>query len=46
LNTTLAKKSLEELQKSDSYLLDMTKGKSVYTFEDSTLISAYSNSPQ
>ena len=30
----------------EDYLLDMTKGKSLFNFEDSKLISSYSNSPQ
>lgn len=32
--------------KSDDYLLDMTKGKSLFDFKDSKLITSYSNSPQ
>jgi hypothetical protein len=32
--------------KSDDYLLDMTKGKSLFDFKDSKMISSYSNSPQ
>ena len=30
---------------SEDYLLDMSKGKSVYNFDDSTLIQSYSNTP-
>ena len=30
----------------NDYLIDITKGKSVYTFDDSFLISSYSNAPQ
>ncbi len=30
----------------EDYLLDMTKGKSLFNFKDSKLISSYSNSPQ
>ena len=30
----------------DNYLIDMSKGKSVYTFDDSCLVTSYSNSPQ
>ena len=32
--------------KSDDYLLDMTRGKSLFDFKDSKMISSYSNSPQ
>jgi len=30
----------------DNYLVDYTNGKSVYTFEDSEIITAVSNTPQ
>lgn len=45
LNTSHATVELEKITKED-YLADYTKGKSVYTFDDSTLITSYSNTPQ
>ena len=45
LNTTRATVALEELQNKD-YLLDMSKGKTVYQFDNSNLITSYTNSPQ
>ena len=45
LNTTQAKIDLQNINKND-YLIDFSKGKSVYTFDDNLLITAYSNSPQ
>lgn len=45
LNTTHAKVKLDEMAKED-YLIDMDKGKSVYTFDDGSLITSYSNTPQ
>ena len=45
LNTTQAKIELQNMEK-DNYLVDFSKGKSVYTFDDNLLITAYSNSPQ
>ena len=45
LNTTQATVELDNMVKGD-YQADMTKGKSVYSFEDGNLISSYSNSPQ
>ena len=49
LNTTKAKDILEQLDKNtngSSYLVDITKGKSVYSFKDGMLVTSYSNSPQ
>lgn len=45
LNTTQAKVELDKMIK-DDYLIDMSKGKAVYIFDDSTLITSYSNTPQ
>lgn len=45
LNTTQATIDLENMQNSD-YMVDMSRGKSVYSFDDSTLVTSYSNSPQ
>lgn len=45
LNTTQAKVELDKMTK-DDYLIDMSKGKAVYIFDDSTLITSYSNTPQ
>lgn len=45
LNTSQAKVEIDKLNK-DSYLVDMSKGKVVYSFDDSNLILSYSNSPQ
>ena len=45
LNTSQATTVLEDMTEND-YLVDMSKGKSVYTFDDSTLITSYSNAPQ
>lgn len=45
LNTSQATVELDKITKED-YLADFTKGKSVYTFDDSTLITSYSNTPQ
>ncbi|AXF52490.1 MAG: putative flagellin-like protein [Caudoviricetes sp.] len=45
LNTTQATVEMDKMNSGD-YLLDMSKGKSVYSFDDSTLITSYSNSPQ
>ena len=49
LNTTKAKDILEQLNKNtngSSYLVDITKGKSVYSFKEGMLVTSYSNSPQ
>ena len=45
LNTSKSTVDLEKIQQGD-YLIDMSKGKSVYTFEDGTLIQSYTNAPQ
>ena len=45
LNTTQATIDLENM-KNENYLVDMSKGKKVYDFKDSKLITSYSNSPQ
>ena len=45
LNTSQATVELDKLTK-DDYVVDMDKGKAVYVFDDSTLITAYSNAPQ
>lgn len=45
LNTSHATVELDKLQKED-YFADYSKGRSVYTFDDSVLITAYSNTPQ
>lgn len=44
LNTTHATVELNNMSKSD-YIVDMTKGKSIYSFTDSVLNTAYSNTP-
>lgn len=45
LNTSKSTNDLNNMEQND-YLIDITKGKSVYTFDDSFLISSYSNAPQ
>lgn len=45
LNTSHATIKLDKLTK-DDYIVDMSKGKAVYTFDDSNLITSYSNNPQ
>lgn len=45
LNTSKATVDLNKLNK-DDYLIDMAKGKAEYTFDDSNLITSYSNNPQ
>ena len=45
LNTSQAKVEIDKIDQGN-YLMDMSRGKSVYTFEDGTLIQSYSNSPQ
>ena len=45
LNTSHAKIELNKLNK-DDYIVDMSKGKAVYVFDDSNLITSYSNNPQ
>ncbi len=45
LNTSQATVELNKIEQGD-YLMDMSNGKAVYTFEDGTLIQSYTNSPQ
>ena len=45
LNTSKSTSDLNNMNQND-YLIDITSGKSVYTFGDSFLISSYSNAPQ
>ena len=45
LNTSKSTTDLNNMNQND-YLIDITSGKSVYTFGDSFLISSYSNAPQ
>lgn len=45
LNTTQAKVELDKMTK-DDYIVDMSKGKTVYNFDNSVLITSYSNTPQ
>ena len=45
LNTSQAKVEIDKL-KSEDYIIDQSKGKSVYTFDDSVLISSFANNPQ
>lgn len=46
LNTTQASFDLETGINVDEYLINRTKGKSVYQFNDGNLITSYSNNPQ
>ena len=45
LNISQAKVEIDKL-KSGDYIIDQSKGKSVYTFDDSVLISSFANNPQ
>ena len=45
LNTSQAKVKIDKL-KSGDYIIDQSKGKSVYTFDNSVLISSFANNPQ
>lgn len=45
LNTSQSTVELDKIKQSD-YLMDMSRGKAVYTFEDGSLIQSYNNSPQ
>ena len=45
LNTSQTKVEIDKL-KSGDYIIDQSKGKSVYTFDDSVLISSFANNPQ
>lgn len=46
LNTTEATTLLEQMNNNSEYLIDITRGKSVYSFNDGILVTSYSNSPQ
>jgi hypothetical protein len=46
LNTTEATTLLEQINNNSEYLIDITRGKSVYSFNDGILVTSYSNSPQ
>lgn len=46
LNTTFSKVVLSDPNHQPDYRVDPNGGKSVYNFEDSSIISSYSNSPQ
>lgn len=45
LNTSQSTIEIDKLNNSD-YLVDQSKGKVVYTFDDSSLVTSYSNVPQ
>ena len=45
LNTTQAKVELDKMNK-DDYIIDMSNGKTVYNFDDSLLVTSFSNTPQ
>lgn len=45
LNTSQATVEIEKLKK-ENYFADYSRGKSVYSFDDSTLITSYTNTPQ
>ena len=45
LNTTQATVDIQKLNK-ENYLVDQSKGKTVYDFKDSKLVSSYANNPQ
>lgn len=45
LNNSQAKVELNSMS-NDNYLIDMSKGKSVYTFDDGCSVTSYSNNPQ
>lgn len=45
LNTSQSTIELDKMTK-DDYIIDMSRGKSIYTFEDGFLITSYSNTPQ
>ena len=45
LNTSYATFKINEIQ-ANNYLVDYSSGKSVYTFTDANIITAFSNSPQ
>ncbi len=45
INTSQATVVLDQMTK-DDYVIDMSKGKAIYTFDDGVLITAYNNTPQ
>lgn len=45
LNTSQSTIEIQNLNQ-DDYIIDQSRGKTVYTFDDSTLITSYSNNPQ
>lgn len=45
LNTSQATVDLEKMSNSD-YLVDRSKGKAVYVFDDSSIVTSYSHTPQ
>lgn len=45
LNNSKAKYEIDKIENND-YLIDMSNGKSVYSFEDGKLFTSYSNTPQ
>lgn len=45
LNTTQATVEINNMKNKD-YIVDMSKGKAVYSFEDGVLITSYANNPQ
>ena len=45
LNTSQSTIEIQNLNQ-DDYIIDQSKAKTVYTFDDSTLITSYSNNPQ
>lgn len=45
LNTSYSSVELDKIN-NNNYLVDYNRGKSLYTFENSNIITAYSNSPQ
>ena len=45
LNITQAKIDIDNINNND-YLVDMSKGKTIYNFDNSLLVSSYSNAPQ
>ena len=46
LNTTQATYDLEKIKNGEAYLIDPSNGKVAYSFENSNIITSYSNSPQ
>lgn len=46
LNTTQATYDLDKIKNGEAYLIDPSNGKVAYSFENSNIITSYSNSPQ